>query len=78
MDWNSLGLFHGIKGSGFFIFLLFFQNCTEGKAPKGMNLIPLLCRELGTRAGKARRERNEGILFPWNSETELWQSPKDV
>lgn len=71
MYWNSLGLFHGIKGSGFFIFLLFFQNCAKGKAPKGMNLIPLLCRELGTRAGKAGRERNEGILFPWNSETEL-------
>lgn len=43
-----------------------------------MNLIPLLCRELGTRAGEVGREKNERILFPWNSASELWQSPKDV
>lgn len=34
MDWNLLGLFHGIKGSGFFIFLLFFKSALTEKLLK--------------------------------------------
>lgn len=67
MGWNLLFLFHRMKGSGLFYYYYFcISSVTNGMAHKCTSLIPFICSELGTRAGKVRSERKRRNLPPLN------------